>query len=179
MSKKRLGRLSLIATCALLASACNPQIQELEAWMEDVRINTQPVRTQIEEPKRFEPFRYTKIEAVAPFSAMKLAALQDPMQVRAKGGIAPDVNRRRELLESFPVEQIQMVGFLRSTKANAALLQVDKTVHTARVGNYAGLNYGVITRINETEIALKEIVQDATGDWVERQTTIKLQEATR
>lgn len=172
------GRLMLPGAllAATLLAGCDARLGELDVWMQEVRATTPPIRTRIAEPKSFKPFRYTLVEEIPPFSPVKMAALQDPMQVRAKGGLAPDVNRRREVLENFPVEQIQMVGFMRNSRFNTALLQVDKTIYQARVGNYAGQNYGVVTRIGETEVALRELVQDATGDWVERETVLKLQE---
>jgi type IV pilus assembly protein PilP len=48
-----------------------------------------------------------------------------------------------------------------------------------RVGEYLGLNYGRITRINETEVGLREIVQDAAGEWIERVATLQLQESAK
>ncbi|MFK7963537.1 MAG: pilus assembly protein PilP [Burkholderiaceae bacterium] len=165
---------ALVASVLLVG--CDSNIAEIDVWMEEVRATTPPVRTTLEEPKRFSPFYYDLVEELPPFSPIKLAALQDPMQVRAKGGLAPDVNRRREVLENFPLEQIQMVGFMRSSRYNTALLQVENTIYQARIGNYAGQNYGVVTNIGETEVALRELVQDATGDWVERETVLKLQE---
>ena len=169
-------RLALALSCTVLFAGCNANTAELEAWMTDVRESTPPVRTKIAEPKKFEPFRYDIVEEVEPFSPTKLAALQDPMQVRAKGGLAPDTNRRREVLENFPLDAIQMVGYLRSSRTNTALLQIDSVVYQARIGNYAGQNFGVITGIDETSVSLRELVEDAAGEWVERETTLKLQE---
>ena len=171
----RLLRLAPLAAVTVL-SACSPELHEIEAWMDQVREQVRPVSREIAEPKQFQSFRYDIIEATGPFSPEKLAALGDPMQVRAKGGIAPDVTRRRELLESFPLEQIQMVGSMRNREVNQALLKVEQTIYTARVGNYAGVNYGMITYIDETEVRLRELVQDATGEWVERETSMRLQE---
>lgn len=173
-----LMRASLLcmATGFVLAG-CDARLNEIDVWMDETRASARPIKIQLEEPKRFEPFYYQLVEEIQPFSPVKLASLQDPMQVRAKGGLAPDVNRRREILENFPLEQIQMVGFMRSPRYNTALLQVDRTIYQARIGGYAGQNFGVITNIGETEVALRELVQDATGDWVERETVLKLQES--
>lgn len=168
------------AICIVILSAgCDANISEIQAWMDEVEASIPPEPTTLKEPKKFEPFRYEIVDAVEPFSPSKLAALQDPMQVRAKGGLAPDTSRRREILENFPVEQIQMVGYLRRKASNTALLQVNQTVYQARIGNYAGQNFGVITEIDETQVLLKELVQDATGDWVERETALKLQESSQ
>lgn len=164
---------------AALIAGCDANTAEIQVWMDEVEASIPPDPTTLTEPKKFQPFRYEVLEAVEPFSPTKLAALQDPMQVRAKGGLAPDTSRRREILENFPVEQIQMVGYLRRRATNTALLQVDNTVYQARVGNYAGQNFGVITGIDETQVLLRELVQDATGDWVERETTLKLQESSQ
>lgn len=169
-------RLLPAAVLPLLLAGCSPELQEIEGWMEEVRAQARPVTRKIQQPKEFKAFRYDIIEATGPFSPEKLAILQDPMQVRARGGLAPDLSRRRELLESFPIEQIEMVGSLRMDKTHAALLRVEKTVYTAQVGNYAGQNYGLITQIDETALTLRELVQDATGEWVARETSIKLQE---
>jgi len=70
-----------------------------------------------------------------------------------------------------------MVGLIEDKKLRNALIQVDKTVYQARVGNYLGQNFGMITKITETEVEIKEIVQDAAGEWVERTATLELQEA--
>ncbi|MGV3743108.1 MAG: pilus assembly protein PilP, partial [Burkholderiaceae bacterium] len=91
----------------------------------------------------------------------------------------PDLDRRREALENFPLDTVKMVGTLNRRGLSFALLEVDKVVYQAKVGNYVGQNFGMITDINETEIELKEIVQDAAGDWVERKAKLELQEATK
>lgn len=176
--KKRRAMLPLAAPllAGLILAGCDAKVGEIDVWMQEVRATTPPVRNTLDEPKKFSPFYYDLVEEIPPFSAIKLAALQDPMQVRAKGGLAPDVNRRREVLENFPIEQIRMVGYVRSSQFNSALLQVDQTIYQARIGNYAGQNFGVVTNIGETKVALRELVQDATGDWVERETVLKLQE---
>jgi type IV pilus assembly protein PilP len=58
-----------------------------------------------------------------------------------------------------------------------AVLQVDRAVHQVVVGQHLGQNYGRITSIDENTVNLKEIVQDATGDWVERLSKLELQES--
>jgi type IV pilus assembly protein PilP len=86
------------------------------------------------------------------------------------------MNRRREPLESYPLETLRMVGTLFQGKRVHALVQADKTLHQVKVGNYLGQNFGVVTKISEAEVALKELIQDAGGDWVERASTLQLQE---
>jgi type IV pilus assembly protein PilP len=45
-----------------------------------------------------------------------------------------------------------------------------------QAGNYAGQNYGKITRVTEYEVELTEIVPDGIGGWMERQATIAISE---
>lgn len=87
--------------------------------------------------------------------------------------------RRKEALEAFPLDSMAMVGSMNRNGQPVALVRVDKLLYKVRVGEYLGLNYGRITRINETEIALREIVQDAAGEWIERVATLQLQESAK
>jgi type IV pilus assembly protein PilP len=69
-----------------------------------------------------------------------------------------------------------MVGSLRKDGGPVALIKIDNLLYQVRVGNYLGLNYGKVTRIDETEVSLREVVQDAGGDWIERTASLTLQE---
>ena len=58
-------------------------------------------------------------------------------------------------------------------------MKVDSLLYQVRPGNYLGQNYGRVTKINETEVTLREIVQDAVGEWIERTATLQLQEKSK
>ena len=88
----------------------------------------------------------------------------------------PDMNRPKEPLESFSLEAIQMVGTLAQGKDMFALVRAGANLFRVKKGNYMGQNFGVITGIDEGQINLKEVVQDAGGDWVERSTTVQMSE---
>jgi type IV pilus assembly protein PilP len=90
--------------------------------------------------------------------------------------IAPELARRKEPLEAFPLDSMAMVGSLDKAGVATALLKVDSLIYQVKVGNYLGQNYGKVVKITETAIQLREIVQDATGDWTERMTMLDLQE---
>ena len=72
-----------------------------------------------------------------------------------------------------------MVGSVNKQGKPFALLRVDALLYQVKVGDYLGQNYGRITKIDETEIAMREIVQDAAGEWIERPATLQLQERAR
>jgi type IV pilus assembly protein PilP len=156
-------------------SACSSEQSELQAWMDEETKAVAPTKEKISEPKAFEPYRYENATQVDPFSSVKLATAFDKLQ-KNKGALQPDLKRRREVLENFPLENIRMVGHLANTKAAFALLQAENVVYQAKIGNYLGQNFGVITKMNDTEVLIKELVQDAAGEWTERETALRIQE---
>ncbi len=177
----RAVRLATAAGAAVLAlgiSGCTNDVSEIQSWMDETRANA-PRRTgKVPEPKRFVPFRYAARTDIDPFSNAKLQVALARFSDRNKGGITPDLNRRREPLEAFPLDAIRLVGHLnRASTGPVALLEADKVIFQIKVGSYIGQHFGRVTRITETEVGLKELVQDAAGDWVERDTSLALQEA--
>ena len=164
---------ALIAGCSISGDS------EIQAWMADMRQGMKPTTQPVPEPKEFLPYVYESRGAVDPFDPQKiLMAVARQQQARASASsIKPDLDRRREVLEGYPLDQVRMVGHMRQAGASVALLETNGVTHMVRVGNYVGQNFGLITRIAETEVQLKEIVQDAAGEWVERPARLELQEA--
>ena len=168
-----------ITAAALGLTGCFGSEQEdLQRWMAEQRAQVKPSVPPITEPKKFTPQAYTEAAAFDPFNMQKLtqALRRDSAQPSTSGLIAPELARRKEALESFPLDSMAMVGSLSRNGQPVALISVDKLLYQVRVGNYLGLNYGRITRISETELGLREIVQDAAGEWIERVATLQLQE---
>lgn len=172
---RRVARALPAALLAAGLAGCGADHAELQAWMEQTRAGMPPVTEKVPEPKRFEPYRYASAGAADPFAASRLVKAGEAPAARA-GGPQPDLNRRREPLEAYPVDVVRMIGHIRDGQRSYALLLADNLVYQARAGNYVGQNFGIITRVSESEIRLRELVQDAAGDWVERETTVQLQE---
>jgi type IV pilus assembly protein PilP len=164
-------RLLLPVALAVLGG-CSSEIDELRKFVRESdkglprKIETLPA------VKPFEPFAYEGFDLPDPFKPRKLAVPKEG----AGGGVAPDLNRRKEPLEAFPLEQLKMVGTLSQNKETYALVRADKTLYRVRKGNYMGQNFGLITDVTDNEIKLKEIVQDSAGDWAERQSVLPLLE---
>lgn len=167
----------------LVVAGCGSSDQEeLEQWMTEQRNLTKPKVEPIAEPTKFSPQAYTSENAVEPFSNQKLAQAlkRDSNKATANAAlIAPELSRRKEPLESSPLDAAKMVGSLIKLGQPVALVRVDNLLYQVRVGNYLGQNYGRITKISETEVALREIVQDAAGEWIERTATLQLQEGSK
>lgn len=163
-----------------LAGCADSGTQEIQQWMSEVQRNTKVHVEPVETPKKFSPFIYDANGVVDPFHPDKLEVVYAKRNSSSsvEGGIkAPDMNRRREVLESYPLDTIRMVGTLKNRGMTFAVIQINENVHHAKVGNYIGMNFGVVTRISEAEIAIKEVIQDASGEWVERDVKLELQEA--
>lgn len=155
---------------------------ELQKWMTDQRAQTRPNVQPIPEPKKFTPQAYTQEAATDPFSNQKLtqALKRDSAQVSANAGlVAPELARRKEPLENVPLDTVTMVGSLVKQGQPVALVKVDNLLYQVRPGNHLGQNYGRITKVGETELSLREIVQDAGGEWIERTATLQLQERSK
>lgn len=171
-----------LGLAALLLTGCGSSDREdLQQWMAEQRAQVKPNVPPISAPKKFTPQAYTEGAAFEPFNSQKLtqALRRDSAQPSTSGLIAPELSRRKESLEAFPLDSMSMVGSLNRNGQPVALISVDKLLYQVRVGNHLGLNYGRITAISETELALREIVQDAAGEWIERVATLQLQERSK
>jgi type IV pilus assembly protein PilP len=160
-----------IAAMAVLAS-CSSEIDELKTFVRDSEKGLPRRIDPLPPVKPFEPFTYEGFDLPDPFKPRKLT----PPKEGGGGGLAPDLNRRKEPLEAFPLEQLKMVGTLSMANEMYAIVRADKTLYRVKKGNYMGQNFGLITDVTESEIKLKEIVQDSAGDWAERQSVLPLLE---
>ena len=161
---------TMLAAAALVAACGGESHQDLRAWMAEQGKGTRGRLDPVPQIKPYEPFAYNAFDLPDPFKPRKI----EP----AKGGsrLAPDLARRREPLESFPLESLTMVGTLEKNKAVFALVRTpEKDVYQVRGGNYMGQDFGVIVGISDTEIKLRELEQDGAGDWTERTSSLQLQ----
>lgn len=172
------------ATSVLLALAgCGASSEDdIRQWMLEERNQTRPQVKPIAAPKQFTPEAYNNAATIEPFSMLKLtqAFKRDSAQAAANGAlVAPELVRRKEPLESFPLDAMSLVGSLLNAGQPVALVKVDSLLYQVRLGMHLGQNYGRVTKVNETEVILREIVQDAGGEWIERVATLQLKEGSK
>lgn len=160
-----------LVVLAVLLAGCTPGTADLEAYVAEVKARPGPPLEPLPVMKQFETFEYKAFDLRDPFSLPK-------QNERATAqGPRPDPDRRKEYLESFPLDGLNMVGTLGAGKDMVALVvDPENVVHRVTVGNYLGQNEGRVTAISETEIQLTELVPDGAGGWLERQATIALDE---
>jgi type IV pilus assembly protein PilP len=172
----------VLLSAVFLAGCWGDEQQDLRQWIQEQRNATKPSVPPIPEPKKFTPAAYQNDLSVEPFSNQKLAQAlkREASQATANAAlVAPELNRRKEVLEGYPLDAIAMVGTMLPKGVPVVLVRVDKLLYQVRVGNYLGQNYGKIVKVTETELVLREIVQDAAGEWIERQASLQLQEGSK
>ncbi|MBL8319291.1 MAG: pilus assembly protein PilP [Burkholderiaceae bacterium] len=179
MNGRRLSRCFSALLGAAVLVGCASDNDELQGWMDQQRREVKPNVTPLVPPKKFDPAPYASAQAVEPFSAQKLSVALKQEARQPNSLLAAELNRRKEPLEFFTLDGMSMVGSVTKQGRPFALLRVDNLLYQVKVGDYLGQNYGRITKITETEIALREIVQDAAGEWIERPSSLQLQEKAR
>jgi type IV pilus assembly protein PilP len=167
----------LLLAALLLAGCSDSDVKEVRDWMAQVKKETRPAVKPLPEPKEFIPYAYNAKEAVDPFSPNKLLVELAKAAEASDNPLKPDARRPKELLENYPLDTMRMVGTLQKGGVNYALLQIDKSVFQVKTGQRLGQNYGMVTHVTEAGVDIRETVQDAAGEWVERTAKLELQES--
>jgi len=165
-----------MAVGALILSGCGgEQFSDLKQFVKDSGADLRGRVEPIPEVRQFEPFAYNAFDLPDPFKPRKTIA---DTRGGAGGGPRPDLNRRKEALEAFPLESLQMVGTLEQKQVRFALIKTpDNNLYRVKSGNYLGQNFGVVTSISESTVTLKEVIQDSSsGSWTERTSSLQLLE---
>ena len=172
-------RLILVALCGALGACSGGDHDDLKKWMAD---NTKDMRGRIPklpEVKPYEPVPYDVDVLLDPFKASKIEPESKNRQGSGKGGaFQPDFEARdlrNSLLEKYPVESLKMIGYLNINRRPIAVIQVENKVKQVKVGDYVGLDFGLVTQVTEKEVLLRELIQDSAGDWSERTSSLYLQ----
>lgn len=167
------ARLLIVAAALSMAGCGTGDYQDLRQFVSesgaDLRGKVEPVP----EMAPYEAFTYEAFDLSDPFKPRKPEA-------KEKSGTEPPLQaselRRKEALENYPLESLKMVGTLQDKhgKMFALLKTPENNLYQVRPGNYVGQNFGIVTTITETSVALKEVFQDTTGVWSERTSSLQL-----
>jgi len=162
--------LVVMATLCGVLAACTSDTKGVEAWVAEVKARPAPPLDPLPVMKQFETFEYSSEGLRDPFAV--------PVPDRDSGsGLRPDPNRRKEALEVFPLDGMNMVGTI-GAGANliGLVLAPDRVTYRVRPGMYMGQNDGRITAVYEDRIEMVELVPDGAGGWLERQAKIALED---
>lgn len=174
-----MNRVLLVVVASLLAgvlSGCAKSRSELDAYIADVKQRPGRPLPPLPKMQQFETFEYAAQELRDPFAKVSSEQRDEGAAAVATGaGPRPDRTRRKEELEGFPLDALDMVGTMGSDADIFGLVK-DPTgvVHRVRPSNYLGQNDGKILGVYEDRIELVELFPNGLGGWEERRSAIAL-----
>jgi type IV pilus assembly protein PilP len=146
-------------------------MQDLQEFTKNATRGKKPRIEPLPKIRPHKTFVYEAQRLNDPFSRANLAR---PKPAPSKGE-SPDLNRRKEPLERYPLDSLRMVGTLSQKQDQWVVLRApDGTVHRVQEGNFVGQNYGVIVAIKETKTRVREMIQGPNGNWVKREASIAI-----
>lgn len=161
----------LLLALVLLLSACTKGDSDLRQWLNEVKNRPAPP---------LDPLPLVEDPPVITYSPL---GLRDPFgkpplnRMASTGGPSPDLNRRRQPLESFTLDGLSMVGTIGSgSNLTGLVLAPDKVTYRVRPGVYLGQSDGRVLSVSSNQIELVELVPDGSGGWLERQAHIAMDE---
>lgn len=165
------------ATAVLVGSAilagCDSDMSDLEQFVAQKKLKHQGRVDPLPDFAQYESFVYAETDLRDPFKPN--SNLAPETATATTSGPRPTDNRRRESLESYPLDALKMVGILKQRASSWALVQdPDGTIHRVQPGNYAGQNHGKIVGISENQISLVEIIPDGISGWIQRDAQLAL-----
>jgi type IV pilus assembly protein PilP len=161
---------AVLAGCGRSVTSTPGDAPNLESWVAEVRARPAPPLDPLPVMQQFETFEYNAQSLRDPFSN----AFTDE---GGTSGPRPDSSRRKQVLEQFPLDSLDMVGTLGKGSGLIALVMApDKVTYRVRPGAYMGQSDGRVTAVFEDRIELVELVPDGAGGWLERPATIALED---
>lgn len=166
-------RIALPAALTLSMTACGGGRDDLEAWVDQVKARRGAPLEPLPVLKTFDAFAYDAFNLREPF-----APWEDGEERVASSGVGPrpDPDRRKEALEAFPLDALDMVGTIGMGESMYGLIKApDGVVYRTRPNNYVGQSDGRITGIYEDRIELVELIPNGVGGWIEEPALIPLE----
>jgi len=173
---QRLTIIPLIGITSLLTACGGGSMADLDHFIAETKQAHQGKVDPLPEFPEYKNFIYTAEEARDPFRP-QIDTSNTVASADEYAGPRPEATRRREPLESYPVDALKMVGLLQQKSQTWGLVRdPDGTIHRVQPGNYAGQNHGKIIQVSETEIQIVELVPDGLSGWVNREAQLAMAE---
>jgi len=164
----------MVMGCAVLVAGCGSAQEDVQKWMNEQSTDMRGAVKPLPEIRIFPVVDYVAVNELEPFNAARI----EPAKLEKRRVSDPRLNpdRQREPLEAYPLESLKMVGVLGKGGSIHALIQADKALYQVHVGNFIGRDYGKVIAINQDSLELQELIEDLNEGWIERVTTVRLQE---
>lgn len=163
----------MLFSLSLIGCSHEESMGDLKTYVQKIQARPPRPIEPLPEVKPYQGFVYQSQDLRSPFVPPVPEETIDA--ITADNGIHPDVERRKELLENYPLDTLRMVGTMdRDGKKWAIVVDKDGAVHRISIGNYIGNNHGRIELITDEKIEIREIVVDGRGGWQERKSSMAL-----
>ena len=170
----------ILGTVCTVLSGCSNDLSDLHKYVENARANRSVKLEPLPTIKPHETYRYVENGRRDPFMPFANASISPSISAKKGKGTGPHPikDRPKQLLESYPLDSLRMVGILEQKDVRWALIQTnDGTIHRVKKGNYLGQHEGKIMDVTEDKVILMEIVPDGLGGWLERPASLALIES--
>ena len=174
---RAITRLPLLVALGASLSGCGGDMSDLERFIEETKGKHSVKVDPLPEFPPYRTFAYAADDGRDPFRPQTDLAASPVAEQGEYTGPRPEASRRREPLESYPVDALKMVGLLQQRNQTWGLVRdPDGTIHRVQPGNYAGQNHGKIVSVAETRIDIVELVPDGLSGWVPRDAQLAMSE---
>ncbi len=181
--KQRLTALASFMVAVSMLSGCgNSSIDSVQTWMNEEKDKAHPAVKPLPAPVPYRAVDYVAPAGVEPFSMARLVQALNAANSSSNNSVLYKTvveGHRKQPLEAYPMDVITYVGMLNKNNQPVALVKVDALLYQVRIGEFMGQNFGRVLSIDESQITLREVAQDAAGEWVERNTTLNMQEGSK
>lgn len=161
--------IGVFVMCIVLNACGDREFEDLQRFIKDLDAKVDQNINPLPEVKTFKTFVYGAEKIRDPFTPWVETQIQNRNMV-STSGLHPDFQRRKERLETYPLDTLRMVGTLRREGKLWGIVRApDGAVHNVQVGNFLGQNHGKITVIGEGKVELSELIEDGIGGWIKRQ----------
>ncbi|MGM0593597.1 MAG: pilus assembly protein PilP [Pseudomonadota bacterium] len=177
---RKMASRAVVASALIVAmgGCVNNDYSDLNSYIKSVKARPAGRIDPVPEFKTYETYTYSAADLRDPFEAFNNeATVVEESETGEGDGLRPNRDRNKETLEEYPLDTLNFVGHLeKSGEKWAIITSPDDLVHRVKIGNHLGTNYGEIVAISETKIAVREIIQDGMGGWIEREAALSLSE---
>jgi type IV pilus assembly protein PilP len=171
--------LSLVFAFSVLLTGCGASsgFGDLDRFMAEADAKPRGKMEALPEVQVYRAFTYSAANRRSPFLPPEDVVVNEVKIQKDQSNVKPDFDRVPEVLESFSLGQLKMVGTLQRNENDilwGLIADEQQNVHMTKTGQYMGKNHGRIVDIKIGRIDLIEIVPNGYGGWLERPRTISL-----
>lgn len=170
-------KVTLLFVATLFLSGCQKEKEDLAVFVEGVKAKQKSDIEPMPVMKAYDKFIYSAGELRNPFVATVVdisIPVEEEIKVVVDNGIHPDRTRLKEVLESYGLKELRLVGTLEQESIWALVRVPEGVIHKVKAGDYIGQNDGQILMVSDTELTIKEIVSDGDGGYIERDASLSV-----